>query len=289
MGNGPAKGLGVIWGIFLVGLVLLLPGSAAQADKVAEPMVFDADNAAIAIVSLYETDPATQADAVKSFYKTAKSFYKTIPGFYGWAVFSSTDGSRVLELSQWQDQASYDNFHASLVSGGGSADYTKYYEQYAGGKDSKDKEGKGKGGNETVDLGEPFLTMAFAIDQVISPPGMVSAIPGATALVQISDMATDTAEHQADLVAVAHSTLADLSQLYPAPRTTVLLTGIDTTHIALLTHWGSAAEFTDLEQVPQIALMIADDEAETLSLTTDTHLYKAIKVITPKTKQYGKD
>ncbi len=84
-----------------------------------------------------------------------------------------------------------------------------------------------------------------------------------------------------------HSTLADLPQLYPAPRTAVLLTGIDATHIALLTHWGSAAEFTDLAQVPQIALAIADDEAETLSLITDKHLYETIKVITPKTKTYG--
>lgn len=285
MVKGPTvKGLGAILGISLVGLFLLLPGSAVQANKVAEPMVFDADKAAIAVVSLYETDPATQADAVKSFYKTTKSFYKTIPGFYGWAVFSSTDGARVLELSKWQDQTSYDGFQTSLASGG--EDYTKYYEQYAGGKD---KGGKSKDkGKETVDLGEPFLTTAFAVEQVISPPGMVSAIPGATALVQISDIATDTAEHQADLVAAARSTLADLPQLYPAPRTAVLLTGIDVPHIALLTHWGSAAESTDLEQVPQVALAIAADGAETLSLITDTHLYEAIKVITPKTKPYGK-
>lgn len=277
MFKGSAKGLGVILGMFLVSLFWLLLESAVRADKVAEPMVFDADKAAIAVVSLYETDPATQADAVKSFYKTAKSFYKAIPGFYGWAVFSSTDGSRVLEFSQRQDRASYDTFQTSLASGGG--DYTKYYEQYAG----------GKGGKETVDLGEPLLTTAFAVDQVIAPPGMVPAIPGATALVQISDIATDTAEHQADLIAAAHSTLADFPQLYPAPRTAVLLTGVDAAHVALLTHWGSAAEFTDLEQIPQVALAIADAEAETLSLTTDTHLYEAIKVITPKTKPYGKE
>jgi len=192
------KSLGKILGVCLLcWLCLPLLSYPAWANKVTEPMVFDADAGAIAIVSLYETDPATQADAVKSFYKPTESFYKAIPGFYGWAVFSSPDGSRVLEFSQWQDQTSYDNFQTSLASDG--EDYTKYYEQYAGGKD---KGGKGK---ETVDLGEPFLTMALAVEQVISPPGMVSAIPGATALVQISDMATDTAEHQADLVAAAHT------------------------------------------------------------------------------------
>ncbi|HSM82808.1 MAG TPA: hypothetical protein VLS96_14050 [Nodosilinea sp.] len=292
------KGLGRFllgcFGLWCFGLLWLLPVSPAWADKAVEPLMFKAGEGAIAVISLYETDPATQADAVKSFYKTTKSFYKTIPGFYGLALFSSADGERVVELGQWQDQASYDAFQTTLASGGAD-DYTKYYEQYAS--------GKGKGGGpapESASLGEPFLTASFAIDQVVSPPGMVAAIPGPAALVQISEIATDTPAHQASLMAAAQTTLASLPQLYPAPRTAILLRGIDTSHIALLANWGSSAEFSDLDQVPQLALAIPpegapetvtagpDETADPLTFTTDSHLYQTIKVITPKAEKYGK-
>jgi heme-degrading monooxygenase HmoA len=282
------KDLGKFLGVCLLGLLLLLPSNPALADKAVEPMVFKAGDDAIAVISLYETDPATQADAVKSFYKTTKSFYKTIPGFYGLAFFSSTDGLRAVELSQWADQASYNAFQSSLTSDG--KDYETYYAQYS-------KGGKGKGKDkESTDLGDPLLTTSFAIDQVVAPPGMVASIPGSTALVQISDMTTDTAEHQAKLLVSARAALETIPQLYPAPRTAVLLKGIDTPHIALLTYWGSAAEFSDPSQVPQIALATAqseddfekDEAAETVAFTTDSHLYQAIKIIAPKAETDGK-
>jgi heme-degrading monooxygenase HmoA len=287
------KGLGRLLGMCLIGLLWLLPSAPAAAEKVAEPMVFDSN--AIAVVSLYETNPTTQAEAVKSFYKLTKSFYKTIPGFYGLAFFSSDDGARVVEFSQWKDQSSYEAFQASLTSGAADKDYTKYYEQYASAKGGKEK-GKGKGKEEDVSLGEPLFTASFVVDQVVSPPGMVAAIPSSAALVQISEIATDTPEHQADLLAAAQETLSNLPQLYPSPRTTVLLKGIDTNHIALLSNWGSAAEFSDLTQVPQIALKVpvaganAEEEsgASEIAFTTDSHLYQTIKVITPKAAKYGK-
>jgi heme-degrading monooxygenase HmoA len=284
------KGLGKILGIGLFSWLLLLPGLSAWADKVVEPLVFDATGGAIAILSFYETDPVTQADAIKSFYKTTKSFYKTIPGFYGLALFSSTDGARVVELSQWQDQASYEAFQGSLTSTGDSegyakADYTKYYEEYTTAKGGQGGKGKDK---ETVELGQPFLTRSFSVDQVVSPPGMVSAIPGTMALVQISDITTD-ADHSANLEAAAQIALADLSQFYPAPRTAILLTSPEANHIALLANWGSVAEFGDLDQVPQITLLkdATTDDTTDFSFTADTRLYQTVKVITPKAEKYG--
>jgi hypothetical protein len=272
------KGLRRFLRTCLLGLLpLLLLSSPAWADKVAEPVVFDAGSGAIAVVSLYETDPATQADAVKSFYKLTKSFYKTIPGFYGLALFSSVDGSRVVELSQWVDTPSYEVFQASLTSG--EDDYSKYYEKYSESKSSKGKS------NDNVGLGEPFLTASFAIDQAVSPLGMVSVISGGAALVQIAEFSADSSDQQADLIAAAQAAFADLPQLYPAPRTAVLLKGIDTTDIALLANWGSIAEFSDLDQVPQIALTSATPD---LDFTVDSHLYQTVKVITPKVEKYGK-
>lgn len=275
------KGLGKILGIGLFSWLLLLPNLSAWADKVVEPLVFDAAGGAIAVLSLYETDPATQADAVKSFYKTTKSFYKTIPGFYGLALFSSTDGARVAELSQWQDQPSYEAFQASLTSADDSQDYTQYYKQYLTTKG-------GKSGKATVELGQPLLTSAFSVDQVVSPPGMVSAIPGTTALVQISDITTD-ADQFLSLMTAAHTALADLSQLYPAPRTAILLTSPAANHVVLLANWGSVTEFSDLDQVPQITLVEdgTTDDTTDFSFTADTRLYQTLKVITPKAEKYS--
>ncbi|MEO1067579.1 MAG: hypothetical protein AAFW95_00420 [Cyanobacteria bacterium J06638_6] len=263
-------------------LALSLMGSPAWADKVVEPMRFDASGDAIAVISLYETTPTTQAAGVKAFYKTAKSFYKTIPGFYGLALFSSLDGARVVELSQWQDQTSYEAFKTSLTSGG-EEDYTKYYEKYTSSKGKKD---------DDVGLGDPLLTAAFTVEQVISPPGMVSAIPATMALVQISDIAADTIEHQADLAVAAQATLDQLPQLYPSPRTVVVLSGLDTPHLMLLVNWGSVAEFSEVNQVPQLGLATtaatAEDELDEFTPPTDSHLYQTVRVITPKTKSYAK-
>ncbi|WP_017296644.1 antibiotic biosynthesis monooxygenase [Nodosilinea nodulosa] len=293
------KGLGNILGACLLSLCLLLPSSPAWADKVATPMVFNAGDDAIVVLSLYETDPATQADAVKSFYKIAKSFYKTIPGFDGLGLFSSADGYRVVELSQWEDQASYETFQASLAGDGAAEDYTKYYEKYASAKGEKGK-GKGKAKDTPVDLGEPFLTATFAVEDVVSPPGMVAAIPGSMAVVQISDITADSSDRQADLMAAGRAILADLPTLYPAPRTAVLLKGIDTPHIALLANWGSAAEFSDLDQIPTLKLAISKPEIgeadaedtdaglDEFAFTTDSHLYQTVKMIAPKPETYCK-
>ncbi|MBE9136146.1 antibiotic biosynthesis monooxygenase [Nodosilinea sp. LEGE 07088] len=259
-------------------------GSPAGADKLAEPIRFDDTDGAIAVISLYKTTPTTQAAGIKAFYKTAKSFYQTIPGFYGLALFSSLDGARVVELSQWQDQASYEAFQASLTSGG-EEDYPKYYEKYTSSKGKKkDQDGAG--------LGDPVLTASFAVEQIASPPGMVSAIPATMALVQISDIVADTVEHQANLVVAAQATLDQLPQLYPSPRTVVVLSGLDTPHVMLLANWGSTAEFGEVNQVPQLAIATtvatAEDGLEEFVPATDSHLYQTVKVITPKTKSYGK-
>lgn len=293
------KRLGNILGVCLLSLFLLIPCSSAWADKVVEPMLFEADSGAIVVLSFFETAPATQADAVKSFYKIAKSFYKTIPGFDGLGLFSSTDGYRVVELSQWEDQASYETFQASLAEGGGEEDYTKYYEKYVSAKGGKDKGKKGKKKDASVDLGEPFLTASFAIEDVVTPPGMVSAIPGAMALVQISDIEPDSPTDQSELLAVGKVTLADVPTLYPAPRTAMLLKGIDTDHIAVLASWGSTAEFSDLAQIPTLEMAVpqpegADDADEDAALdevtfSTDSHLYQAVKMIAPKSQKYGRE
>lgn len=138
---------------------------------------------------------------------------------------------------------------------------------------------------------------------MVTPPGMVSAIPGSMALVQISDVAADSPDDQTDLLAAGKATLADVPTLYPAPRTAMLLKGIDTAHIALLANWGSAAEFSDLAQIPTLEMAVpkhdvtdadaedadeADAGLDEVTFTTDSHLYQTVKMIAPKPQKYGK-
>ncbi|HIK46428.1 MAG TPA: antibiotic biosynthesis monooxygenase, partial [Leptolyngbyaceae cyanobacterium M65_K2018_010] len=94
------------WGVaLLIALATLGWPGAGWADKVASPLVFSGDEGAIAVISLYETTPEAQSDGVKALLKTSKSFYKKVPGFQSFALFSSVDGQRILELTQWQSQA----------------------------------------------------------------------------------------------------------------------------------------------------------------------------------------
>jgi heme-degrading monooxygenase HmoA len=266
-----ANGLKVFLGVVL-GLVLCLAQRPAWADKPVEPLVFGGDSGAIAMISLYETDPVTQAEAVKSFYKLTKAFYKTIPGFYGLALLASDDGERVVEISQWLDRASYEAFQASLTATASPQyNYTQYYDQYAS--------AKGDAAAAAVSLGDPAMTAAFAIEQVLTPPGMVAAIPGALALVQLSDLGADTPDQQATLLRTTEAILDGLPDLYPAPRMVVVLNGLDSPQVVLMAHWGSAAEFSDRSQIPLLALAAP---------AVDSRLYQAVKVITPKPKTYGK-
>ncbi len=268
---------------------------AALANKTPELLMFDPASGGVNVVSVYATTAETQADTIKTFFKTSKSFYKKIPGFHSFSILASQDGARIIELTQWQNQASYDAFKASLTSNTSQAeDYTKYYEKY--------KKAKDKGQAETKAAAvAPFLTASFVIDQVVSPPGLLAAIAGGTSVVQFSGFATDTVEHQADLLAMAQASLATVPAMYPAPRTTVLLKGVESPYVALLANWGSTTEFSDLDQIPRITLATESVEQDSVKqestepeeapvlVTTDDNLYQVVNVISPKLEKYDKD
>ncbi|MGF1568821.1 MAG: antibiotic biosynthesis monooxygenase family protein [Nodosilinea sp.] len=261
--------------LIAVGLWTTYP-QLALAAKAVEPIIFDPASTAISVMSVYETTAASQKSSLKEMFKTSKSFYKKIPGFKSFAVFGSSDGSRMIELSQWQDQASYDAFQVSLAEA--PADYTQYYKKYLDDDESPEA------------ASEPVLTASFAIDQAIAPPGMVSAIPGDTSLVQITEFRADTPEHQAELLDSVQTLLAEVPSLYPAPHTAIVLRGIDSPYVALLANWGAAAEFIDPSQVPTLTLPAeAEASPEPPWLTKDENLYQVVKVIAAQPEKYGKD
>ncbi len=285
--------IGLFFSVMVMGWGVVI--EAVLANKTPELLMFDSASGEVNMVSVYATTAETQADTIKTFFKTSKSFYKKIPGFHSFSMLASQDGARIIELTQWQDQASYDAFKASLTSDASQAeDYTKYYEKY--------KKAKDKGQSETKATAvEPFLTASFVIDQVVSPPGLLAAIAGGASLVQFSGFTTDTVEHQDDLLAMAQTSLAAVPAMYPAPRTTVLLKGVESPYVALLANWGNTTEFSDLDQIPRITLTTesveqdsvkpesAEPEKEPVLMTTDDNLYQVVKVISSKPETYDKD
>jgi heme-degrading monooxygenase HmoA len=275
--------------------------TSSWADKVASPLVFDSAAEAIAVISLYETTPTSQPDALKALLKTSKSFYKKMVGFDSFALFSSTDGNRILELTQWQDQPSYEAFKASLTAGD-AEDYTKYYEKYTKAKTTS--------GSASLTAPEPLITASFVVDQVVAPPGLLPLISGENSLVQVSELRAETADQQEALLTSATTALASLPSLYPSPRSAILLRSTDSADVAVLTNWGNAAEFSDIAQVPQFSIAMAEpspsqtealeDQPEAMTtpspeeltvsaITQDDRLYQVVKIIAPKTSKYEKD
>jgi heme-degrading monooxygenase HmoA len=252
--TGKRSRLGKIVRFLWLLVVLAVMGfpDAVQAGKLPTPFIFDQADEALTTVTLYETTPETQKDTFKEIFKTSKSFYKKTPGFGGFMGLASGDGLQVLEFTQWQDKASYEAFETSLSAN--SYDYSKYYEKYT---QTQSEES----------ASAPPLTGKFVVDQVVAPPGLMAAIPGEYALVQISRFSPVDLTDQALVVAAIQQTLADLPQLYPAPRNVTLLVGTDIPDVLMLATWGSAPEFADPEQVPKLVvnLPVADSPGEAMA------------------------
>jgi len=272
-------------GVTLLGLMLWigLGGAiAAYADKAPQVLVFDTEPEAVSVMSVYETTPDTQLDAVSAVLKSSKAFFKGAEGFKGLSVLQSEDGSRVIALTQWTDAASYEAFIAQPVE-----DYTKYQKEY-----QKDYS---KGGKAPVEL-TPAKTEVFELADMQIPSGMVPVIRGQGALVQLGEVSVAEADDLPEVLTEVEQALPDVSKMYPAPRSVMLLKAVDDSEALLLAYWGYAEEFQDLAQVPAVdvlsglgAIALEGEDASPATPQVDQHLYKVVNVIAPKPpKKYGK-
>lgn len=303
--------LRLVFGL-LIAMTIVGWGSPSWADKVATPLLFE-DAALSAVLSIYETTPATQADTAKALLKTSRSFYKPIAGFERLALFNSTDGTRIATLTLWQDTASYEAFQASLTTAE-TEDYTKYYEKFI-----KDRPG---GSPSPLEPPDPLFTATLALDQTMAPPSLRPITIGENALVQLIRCDVSSPGQQALLAAMAQDTLAALPSLYPAPRGALVFKGIAAPDLVLLANWGYAEEFGDISQIPAISLSLppsdpshGGDGAESqavwpvpetdamssnaanfedfealmtasTAISQDNRLYQLVKVVAPKINKY---
>ncbi|MBF2087107.1 antibiotic biosynthesis monooxygenase [Thermoleptolyngbya sp. C42_A2020_037] len=285
-----------LWGgywirsVFAIGLVLWFGfggAIAAYADKAPQVLVFDTEPEAVSVLSVYETTPDTQLNAVSTVLKSSKAFFKGAEGFKGLSVLQSEDGSRVVALTQWTDAASYEAFMAQPVE-----DYTKYQKEYQ--KESS------KGGQPPMTV-TPAKTEVFELADMQIPSGMVPVIRGQGALVQLGEVSVAETEDLPEVLSEVEQALPAVTKMYPAPRSVILLKSVDNSEALLMAYWGYAEEFQDLAQVPAVDVLSglgaveAEDgeEAGAIALPVppkvDQHLYKVVNVIAPKPpKQYSK-
>ncbi|HIK42182.1 antibiotic biosynthesis monooxygenase [Thermoleptolyngbya sp. M55_K2018_002] len=279
----------LVRGVFAIALVLWLGlggAIAAYADKAPQALVFATEPETVSVLSVYETTPDTQLEAVSTVLKSSKAFFKGAEGFKGLSVLQSEDGSRVIALTQWTDAASYEAFIAQPVE-----DYTKYQKEYQ--KESF------KGGKPPVTI-TPAKTEVFELADMQIASGMVPVIRGQGALVQLGEVSVAETEDLPEVLSEVEQALPAVTKMYPAPRSVMLLKSVDNSEALLMAYWGYAEEFQDLTQVPAVDVLSGlgtveaeDGEAGAIALqappTVDQHLYKVVNVIAPKPpKQYSK-
>jgi heme-degrading monooxygenase HmoA len=256
--------------LVLVFSTLLGYPNLALADKAPKAIAFDPASKMVSIAAIYETTPDTQLDAISSVMKSSKSFYKKAPGFGSFLVLKSEDGLRVVTLSQWKDVASYEAF---LTPADASSEKSSKKET----SDDEEEE------SETI---APNKTVTFEIGKVQAPAGVIPSLRGKAALVQFSEIAAKDAADQATVLAAAEQGLVDITKAYPAPKSVVLLRGVDGAEVAVLSNLGyTADEFTDVSKAPTFKLL--SEESAALA-QNDQHLYEVVAMISPKSKSDGK-
>lgn len=259
--------------VLFLGVIVGYP-NVAQADKAVTSVFFDPSSTTVDVANIYETTPTTQKDVISGVMKSSKSFFKATPGFSSFSILKSEDGARVLTLTQWQTPESY------------QASVAKPTEESS--KSSKEESAKSskKEKKEKADVIAPTRTVAFKIDKAQAPEGVIPALSGKATLVQFSEITAKAADDKPKLLDSAEKLLTSVTQTYPAPRSAVVLQGMDSAEVALLANWGySSAEFADLSKLPSLN-PLSDDVAALAD--NDQHLYEVVNVIAPKAKSKEK-
>ncbi|MCD8485647.1 MAG: antibiotic biosynthesis monooxygenase [Desertifilum sp.] len=247
-------------------LALLLPlivgtlnPNPAQADKAVKAISFDPASEMVNVATIYETTPTTQKEVVSGILKSSKSITKKAPGFSTLSVLQSQDGTRAIALTQWQDLASFEAFLAQPVE-----------EKEAKKEKEKDK--------ETIAIA-PLRTVVFTVAKTQAPQGMVPSLRGKAALVQFDEFTVLEPDDLSTVLDSVTQGLPSITQLYPAPRSAVLLQSPESHDIALLANWGYSMEYDDPSLIPTVDLL----PEEMASLTeSDRHLYEVVKITAAK-------
>lgn len=230
-----------------------------QAGKAMKSLAFDTTSGTVEVASVYETSYAAQKGVTKSLKLTSKAM-KKVTGFKGTTTLQSQDGKQVIVLSQWQDLASYQAYTPTLT-----ADSSKAVNSAA-----------------LPAPPNPARTTTFeVVTAQTAIAGATPALRGKEAVVQWVQFTPKEPDARSQLLTRIEAMIPAALQKQPIPQSVLLLKGVDTEDVALLTNWNCSALFEDVGK----PTAIAPDSDLTALTTLQQQLFNVVNIIPAEVKQ----
>ncbi|MBD2152032.1 hypothetical protein H6F44_18170 [Pseudanabaena sp. FACHB-1277] len=249
-------------------VILLNFAMPVQAGKFMSSLAFESTDDIVEVAAIYESSYATQKTLVKSLKVSNKPMKKAL-GFKGFALLQSQNGNKVIALSQWQD---LDSYEAYMPSASGA---------------------KSKNSETASAIPAPTQTLIYEIVSAQTAiAGAKPALRGKEAVVRWThltpkNIAINTATNIADSE-MRSSLLDQVSEIVPSllasqpiPQSVILLKGIDSDDITIMSNWNCSAMFEDVGKPEAITL---DEDLIALADSDDT-IYDVITLIPAPVKK----
>lgn len=237
----------------MLGISLAFP-SSAQAGT-GKALEFAAASGTIEVAAIYETSFTTQKSVGKSL-KISSKLMKKAPGFKGFSTLQSQDGTQLIVFSQWQDLGSYQAYAPSLTP-----DSSK---------------------TTASTLPAPTSTLIFEVVSV--QPGIKGATPalrGKEAVVQFTQFIPKNPDARSQILTSVSEMIPNLLAKQPIPQSVLLLKGVETEQIALLTNWNCSALFADVGEPVAI-----EPSSDLVALANnEQHLYNVVNIVPAEVKE----
>jgi hypothetical protein len=242
-------------------VVLLNFATPVQAGKFMSSLAFESTDDIVEVAAIYESSYTTQKTLVKSLKVSNKPMKKAL-GFKGFALLQSQDGKQVIALSQWQDLNSYEAYMPS-ASGLPTPTQTLIYEVVLA--------------QTTIAGAKPALRGKEAVVR------WTHLTPKNIAINTATNTATNNAdsEMRSPLLDQVSEIVPSLLASQPIPQSVILLKGLDSDDLTIMTNWNCSAMFEDVGKPEAIAL---DDDLAALADSDDT-IYDVITLIPAPVKK----
>lgn len=236
-----------------LGIFLAFPSSAQAGNGKA--LEFAAASGTVEVAAIYETSFTTQKSVGKSL-KVSSKLMKKAPGFQGFSMWQSQDGTQLIVFSQWQDLASYQAFAPNLTAVS----------------------------SKTTAATPPTPTSTLIFEVVSVQPGIKGATPalrGKEAVVQLTRFTAKNPEDRSQILTQVQDMIPNLLEKQPIPQSVMLLKGVETEQVALLTNWNCSALFADLGEPVAI-----EPSSDLVALAdNEQHLYNVVTIVPAEVKE----
>ncbi|OKH30767.1 hypothetical protein NIES2119_30220 [[Phormidium ambiguum] IAM M-71] len=243
----------IITCLLMLGFSLTFP-SSAQAGT-GKALEFATASSSVEVATIYETSFTTQKSVGKSL-KVGSKLMKKAPGFQGFSMWQSQDGTQLVVFSQWQDLASYQAYAPNLTAVS----------------------------SKTTAATPPTPTSTLIFEVVSVQPGIKGATPalrGKEAVVQLTQFIAKNSEDRSQILTQVTNMIPELLEKQPIPQSVMLLKGVETEQVALLTNWNCSALFADVGEPVAI-----EPSSDLVALAdNEHHLYNVVTIVPAEVKE----